>query len=259
MLVRKRVHDAVNIGHSGENLLAHLVHGGLHTSTVILRKKLQRDIARRLPGLVELGDRGLHGLEVGKGAPLPCGVDVGGEDAVPRLGEGGELVADEAVEGGASALEDSQTLDAARHGDARIAAGDGFNGALLLAITQETVRMGLPIDVHPCPAMRDDTDMGSMDMRITVDEVGRHGGGEELGRGHGVLLGEDVDCVLDGVCGDDDAVVGAGVGGGDVALEEAADCHLGDGLCVGGRVAVDFADADVVLAVAGGGDVRHDG
>jgi len=52
------------------------------------------------------------------------------------------------------------------------------------------------------------------DVRVRVDEVLGEVGGVELRGVDGVLLGFDVDGVLDGVGGDDDAVVGLGVAGG---------------------------------------------
>jgi hypothetical protein len=57
----------------------------------------------------------------------------------------------------------------------------------------------------------DDVDMGGVDVAVFLDEVVSNNGSEYLGGCDGVLFGEDEDCVFDGVCGDDDAVVGFGV------------------------------------------------
>lgn len=59
--------------------------------------------------------------------------------------------------------------------------------------------------------MGDDVDMSGVDVAVFLDEVRPNNGSEDFGGCDGVLFGEDEDCVLDGVCGDDDAVVGLGV------------------------------------------------
>lgn len=255
MLVGQRVDDQLRVRNSRQNLLAHLVHGILHAGALVLGKPRQRNLAGLLPRRVELGDGLAHGLDVGEGLPLPAGVDVGRQDAVPGLGQGGELVADEAVEGRAGALEHGQPLDAAGDGDAVLARDARLDVARLLAVAQEAVRVRLAADGHARPAVGDDLDVGGVDVAVRVDEVGAEDGGEELWGVDGVQLGGDEDCVLDGVGGDDDAVVALCVGNVDVALEEAADGHFGDGMDARGGVAVRLEDADVVLAVAGCGDV----
>lgn len=160
----------------------------------------------------------------------------------------------------AGALEHGEALDAAVDDDAALAGDAGLDVARLLAVAQEAVRMGFSADLHARPAVRDDLYVCGVDVAVGVDEVGAEDGGEELRGVDGVLLGGDEDGVLDGVGGDDDAVVALCVGDVDVALEEAADGHFGDGVDAGGGVAVGLEHADVVLAVAGGGDVSggHD-
>jgi len=59
----------------------------------------------------------------------------------------------------------------------------------------------------------DDFDVAGMDVRVFVDEVVADDGGEVLGWVDGVLLCEDVGCLLLGVGCDDDGVVGFGVAG----------------------------------------------
>ena len=59
--------------------------------------------------------------------------------------------------------------------------------------------------------MCDDLDIRSYDVRVGFDEVCSEDGGEELGGGDWVLLCFDVDGVLHGVGGYDDAVVRFGV------------------------------------------------
>lgn len=93
-----------------------------------------------------------------------------------------------------------------------------------------------------------------------------------------MMRGSTVDGVLDGVGSDDDAVVGPGVGGVDITLEEDTDSGLVHGLDTGLGVAVDLVETDIVLqryscqlvamagdswstylSVAGGSESRHSG
>jgi hypothetical protein len=78
--------------------------------------------------------------------------------------------------------------------------------------------------------------------------------GVQLGGVDGVQLGRHVGCLLLGVGCDDVGVVCVRPGGGDVAFEQSADGHFGHILGLVG-VALDFVEADVVFAVAGGGEV----
>jgi hypothetical protein len=57
----------------------------------------------------------------------------------------------------------------------------------------------------------DDVSVCGVDVLVFLDEVGAQDGAEELGGSDRVLLGEDVDGVLDRVGSDNDAVVGLGV------------------------------------------------
>lgn len=251
VLVGERVGDAVRLGDNLKDLLGHLVHGVLNTGALILGEELERNVAGRLPRLVKLGDRSLDSLDVGEGRPLPTSFDIGGENTVPGLGQGGVLIPVEAVEGGASALQHAQPSNAAVKRDAILAAHSSLDVPRLIAVLEEAVRVRLAIDRHPHPAVGDDLDVGDVDVGVLFNEVRAEDGGVELWRGDRVLLGNKVDGVLDGVCGDDDAVVGLCIGLVDVALEEAADGHLDDGLDAGRSVAMDLVDADVVLAIAG--------
>lgn len=207
---------------------------------------------------VKLGGGRPDGVERGEDGPVPGGVHVGGHDAVPRLGQRRVLVADEAVERGARRLEHRQVRDAAVERDAFAAGHPRHHVALLLALLDKRVRMGLAVDLHADPARRHDAHVGDVDVAVLLDKVRADGGGEELRRGDGVLLGEDEDCVLHRVGGDDDRVVAARVRGLDGALEEHADDGLGDGVHARLGVPVVLEDADIVLAVAGSCDRGHD-
>lgn len=211
MLVRQRIVHRLHQRLVGQDLLGHLVHGVLDTGAVILGEDLQGDLAGTLPGGVELGDDGADLVQRGEGLPGPAGVDVGAEDAVPGFLEGGVLVAQEAPELRVGALEHGQLGQAGGDGDAAALGHVDLHGALLLAVAHERVRVRLAVDGQPGPAVRDDVDVRDVDVPVLGDEVGAQDGAEELRRRDGVLLGQDVDGVLDGVGGDDDAVVGFGV------------------------------------------------
>ena len=124
------------------------------------------------------------------------------------------------------------------------------------------------------PSVGDNLDPGGMYVLVFLDEMGSNDCSEKLGRGDRMLLGHDVDGVLHGVCRHDNAVVCFCVSihsqlgvmrsmvrylrGLDIPFEEHAYCHLYHGLdpCLG--IFVDFVDSDVVFAILGCGNLRHD-
>lgn len=211
MNVGQRILDSLEQRHSSQDLLTHLVHGSLHTGRVILSKGLEGDVPGSLPGIVELVSIGLDVVQAAEAAPVPSSSDLGAQNTVPGLLEGGELVADEAPELGAGALEDGQAVNGGADVDALALDHVDLDVAGLGAVLDEGVGVGLAVDVHAHPAVGDDVDVGGVDVRVFLDEVGAEDGAEQLGRSHGLLLGSDVDGVLDGIGGDDDAVVGPGV------------------------------------------------
>jgi hypothetical protein len=73
--------------------------------------------------------------------------------------------------------------------------------------------VGSAIDVQTGPAVHLDRDVGNGDVGVLFEEVRAEDAGVQLGRVDRVLLGGNVDGVLDGVGGDDDAVVGNSVSG----------------------------------------------
>lgn len=257
MLVGEGVTSDINLGSSLEDLLAHLVHSVLDRCALVLSESFERDGAGSIKGGVEALDALLDGSNVGEGLPGPSGINIGGEDAVPGLAEGGVLIADEAVEGGAGALEDLEARDGARELDTLFPRDSRLDVAGLLAVTVEAVGVGLSVNVDAGPTVDDDLDVGNVDVGVLVEEVLAEVGDIELWGVHGVLLGLDVDGVLDGVGGNDNAVVSLGVGGLDLALEKAADGHLSDGLRAGGFILVDLVDADIVLAIASSSEAGH--
>jgi hypothetical protein len=197
MLVGQRVLDSVNIWHCLQDMLTHLIHGILHRRAVLLRKQLHRNLTCRSPRLIELWNRGSHRSQRLEVVPLPRAIDLGGQNPVPDLREGGVLITNEAVELGASALQDQQSGDAAANFDALSFTGGNFNVPRLVSVTEERVGVGLPIQSHTGPAVDDDFHVSSMDMLIRVDEVRCEDAGVELRGSHRVLLGLDIDGVLD--------------------------------------------------------------
>lgn len=250
MLVRERKVCRDHGGRGVQDLLAHLVHGGLDARAVVFCKGLHDNGPRVVKGLVEARHGALHLSQVGE-LPSPAAVDVGGQDPVPDLGEGGVLVADETVEGRAGALEHAQARYAAGEGDAALAGYPRLDVAGLLTVAVERVRVGLPVDGHAGPAVGDDVDVDGVDVGVLLQEVGAEDAGVELRGVDGVLLRLDVDGVLDGVGGHDHTIVGLSVTGGDVALKEAGDSHFRHGLRAGRSVPVDLEYTDILLAVAG--------
>jgi hypothetical protein len=111
----------------------------------------------------------------------------------------------------------------------------------------------------------DDLDMGSVDVRVLGREVLCYYGAEELGRSDWVLLGQDVDGILNRICSDDGAVVRFGVAviavstgvtsfasaadsrSLNVTLKQAAYSCFVNGLDAGRCIVMDLVKADVVL------------
>ena len=175
-------------------------------------KSRKGNVASSCPGCIELVDVGLDiGQATDETLVLPAGRDVGTEYTVPRLGQSGVLVTNEAPELRVGALEHGQTVDGRVDVDALALNDVGINDPGLLAVAVERVRVRLAIDDETGPAVRDHVDVRKVDVAVGLDEVGSEDGSEQLGRSHWVLLGEDVDGVLDGIGSHDDAVIGFGV------------------------------------------------
>jgi hypothetical protein len=58
-------------------------------------------------------------------------------------------------------------------------------------VAVKAVRVRLTAHGHTCPSVGYDADMGAADVRVGGREVAGQDGGEEFGRGDGVLFGED--------------------------------------------------------------------
>ena len=122
--------------------------------------------------------------------------------------------------------------------------------------------------------MGDHLDPGRMDMFVGVNEMGSNDCSKKLRRGDRMLLSHDIDGVLHGICRHDDAIICFGVSvsfqqgfrcyidrylrGLDISFQEHTHCHLYDSLDSCLCILVDFVDPDVVFAILGCGNFRHD-
>jgi hypothetical protein len=207
MLVGQSVLDIRRVRGSNKNLVAHVVHGSLHTRTVLLCESLDGDLSGSLVALVELVLLLADLLDVLELLPLPRVLDFGAENAVPGFGESGVLVSVEAVEGRTGALEDQQAVNAGLDGDALATSCNNLDGALVGAIAEERVGVSLSVDGHATPAVDGDLDMCDVNVAVSVDEVLAKNGSEELRRVDGMLFGKYVDGLLLGIGCDDGRVV----------------------------------------------------
>ena len=71
--------------------------------------------------------------------------------------------------------------------------------------------MRFPVYVQSCPPVDLDLYLSFVNVLILVDEMSGYNSSEQLGWRHWVLLGHDVDCVLHGVGGYNNCVVGFGI------------------------------------------------
>lgn len=196
VLVRQGVVDRLNIRDGRDNLLGHLIHRSLHAGADLFSERLERDFPRETPSPVEFRDVCFDRLEAVEFLPLPRGIHLGTQDAVPSLRQGGVLVANKAPEFGTSTLQNVEAGDARRNLDALALSHIDLHISGFRSISQERVRMRFAVNSHPCPSVGDDVHVGNMDVFIGLNEVSADNGPEKLGRGDRVLLGEDKDGVL---------------------------------------------------------------
>ena len=183
----------------------------MYTSTRVLGERLEGDITRRLTRTVELGDGILNSSERVELLPLPCGVHVCREDTVPCLRERCVLVTDKAMESRSGTLQNSQANERALDLDTFLSAHSDLDISGLLAILGKAVRVRLAINLKTRPANSLDTDVGNVNVLVLLNEVAAEDRGVQLRRVDGVLLGGNVDGVLDRVGGNDNTVIGLGV------------------------------------------------
>lgn len=172
MLIRQRILNSLNQRLERQNLIRHLIHRILHTGTIILRKGLQRDIPSRSPSSVEFGHVNLHLIQTGKVLPVPVCIDIGAEDAIPRLAKSRILIPNKAPELGIGALEHGKVLDGRVDVNALVLGYVDLDGPGFLTVLVEGVGMGLAVDGHAGPAVADDVGLGGVDVFVCLDEVG---------------------------------------------------------------------------------------
>ena len=189
MLVGQSVLDVRCVRSGNKDLVAHVVHGSLHTRTVLLCEGVDSDLSGSLVALVKLVLLLADLLDIPELLPLPRVLDFGAEDAVPGFGESGVLVSVEAVEGGAGALEDQQAVNAGLDCDALTTSCDNLDSALVGTVAEERVRVVLAVDGHAAPAVDNDLDVCDVNVAVSVDEVLAEDGSEQLRRVDGVLFG----------------------------------------------------------------------
>jgi hypothetical protein len=209
VLVGQRIVDSLNLGNSGKNLVAHLVHGSLNTGAVVLGEDLHCDIPRCLPRSIEVNAFSLG--RILEQLPFPTGLDVSAQNTVPRLRKLGVFVTVETVEGRSSALEHQQLLNLGTNRDALALSCDRLDNAKLLTVTVERVWVWLAIDVDAGPSVLDDLDVGGMDMWVCRNEVVTDNGSELLRRINWMLLGKNIGGLLLGVGCNDNRVICLGV------------------------------------------------
>ena len=195
--------------------------------------------------LVVGGSEAARGFGVG-----PDGLELGGEDTVGGFGEGGEFVAEEILEGGGGGFEDEEVFEAGFDAgfDEFLSAGAGdFGGGAAAGAFGEGVRVGFAGDGETRPAAFGEADFSAVDVGVGLKEMFGEEEAEGFGFGAEMLFGQDVHGVLHGVRGDDEAVIGLGVGGVEVALKGDGDIEFFEG--VNFASAEDFQDADAGFAV----------
>lgn len=139
--------------------------------------------------------------------PLPISRDIRTQNPIPGLRQRGILVPQEPPELRVGALEHGQAADTRFDINTDALCHIHLHGSGFLAVLDERVRVRLAVDVHARPSVGDDRGMGGVNVRVCLDEVGAKDRAEELRGRDGMLFGEDVNGVFDGVGCDDDAVV----------------------------------------------------
>ena len=239
MVVRQREPDLVDLRMRLEDPSAHLEHGLLQRQRVGFGE----------PGEQQGPHRGVQGVEVQVGAVVPpAGGDVGGQDPVGGLGQGGVPVPREAVELGSGGLQHGQPLQPG-HQAPFPALREQHRGADLGLVLRER----MVVVVNPVPGVLLGGPASAGDPVEAAGEVVRQAQQELLRRADAVA-GEGVDGVLLRVGGHHMGVVALGVRGGEVAVQLGGHAEVLDG--VPGRVPGDLDQPDLGLAVLVGAE--HD-
>lgn len=184
-------------------------------------------------------------LDLGKTAepaPLPVGGNISAQNTVPGLFESGVLVTDKAPELRVGALEHGQAINRGVNVNTLTLDDVDLHIPSLGTVLDERVRVGLAIDVHAHPTVGDDVDVGSVDMGVLLNEVSAKDRAEQLGRVDRLLLGGNVDSILDRISSDDNAVVGLGV-----AVRRSAPLAEAIATLIRGRAAANSRGLNVAL------------
>lgn len=211
MFVWQRIIDVRNFWHGIQDGLAHLVHGVLHRWAVLLCESLHGDISSIVERLIELWNGRFDRIQPREFAPAPSAIDLGGENSVPDLWESCVRISDKAVELGASAFQNQKSDDSRADLDALASCNFGPDVACVVTVAGEGMCVWLSVEDHACPTLYDDLDVGCGDMRVGLDKVSSEYRGEELGRIDWVFFGFDVNGVLHGIGGHDNAVICFGI------------------------------------------------
>lgn len=165
--------SVVNLANSlviTQDLLLHLVHGGLDGSRVILGKGIHGDLLNRL---VDLGEVDLISQDRGAVArESPGGINGGREDTVPDFRKSGVLITVEAVESGTGGLENEQVLESRLNSDlVTVTVLCDMGGGDILTITDERVRVKLTVNNHTRPLVLDDLNVGNVDVLVLLENM----------------------------------------------------------------------------------------
>ena len=171
VVIRQRILNGLHQRRGSQNLLCHLVHSRLDRGAVILGEGLKGDGAGGFPGSSELLEVRLDLGQASEAAPLPVGRNIGAENTVPGLLEGGVLVAEEAPELGAGALQHGETIDGGVDINTLALNDVDLNVAGLGARLNERVRVRLAVNVHAHPSVGHDLNVSRVNVAVLLDKV----------------------------------------------------------------------------------------
>ncbi|KAH3660159.1 hypothetical protein OGAPHI_007364 [Ogataea philodendri] len=256
VLVWQRVGNSSNEWDLFQNLLAHVVHGGLNRGGLLQSKEFQSSFSGSFVRRIEESSSCLRNdirqctdfLRI----PFPDRVDVCRQDSVGGRLQSGVVALVESVEHGSRGLQNSQILNS---GFQNILPGTLVlerGSSELLTILQVRVVVQLAVNKVFGPSVLGDLDINTAHMRVLLDEVKPKVRNEGLDREHVELLGLDQNGVLDGVGRHDGGVVSLRVGNVKVAHKQNFDSGLHHLMDIRvRRVFFDLEKLDVVLSVGG--------
>jgi hypothetical protein len=170
VLVGESVVNLANRLVVAQDLLLHLVKGGLDGSRVILGEGVHGDF---LDGGVDLGVVDLISQYRGAVArESPGGINGGREDTVPNFRKSGVFITIEAVESGTSGLEDEQVLETRLNGNlVTVTVLGNMSGLDVLAIADKGVGVKFAINHHTRPLVLDNLNVGNVDVLVLLENM----------------------------------------------------------------------------------------